>query len=119
MRVEPERAPDVRGSMAEGEHVIRVIELDGRDEEALHPPLARGVQGPFALVGGEALQVAVRVDQAHLTRVPLGTWTPGWRSTGLPSIEAASTMPCDSIPMSLAGWRFATTTTCLFTRSSG
>jgi len=117
--MDAERAPDVRMAMAEGEDLVRIVETDGGHEEAPHPPFARGVQGPFALVGGEALQMAVRVDQAHLTRVPLGTWTSGWSSTGLPSIEAASTMPCDSIPMSLAGWRFATTITCLFTRSSG
>ena len=44
----------------------------------------------------------------------------GCTKQSLPSaLEATSTMPSDSKPISLAGWRFATTTTVFPTKSSG
>lgn len=129
MRMSPQSAPDVRMAMAEGEEILGLGELGGRHEEAPDAPLPSRVQSPLALVRPQVLEVAVGVDgtgqirrkirRAHLTLVPLGTGAAGCSSTGEPSTEAARTMPLDSTPMSLAGWRFATTTTCLPTRSSG
>ena len=118
-------APDVRMAVAEGEDVLSLIQPDRGDEETPHAPLPRRVEGALALVGRQALQMAVGVDRtggigrAHLTRVPLGTGASGRSRTGWPSSEAASTMPWDSTPISLAGWRFATTTTCRPTSSAG
>src|SRR4029077_6083110 len=123
MGVDSQGAPDVRMAMTEGEDLLGLIQPDRRHQEAADAALAGGVQGPLPLVRRQALQMAVGVDEnAHRfyrTRVPLGTATAGCSSTGLPSSEAARTMPFDSTPMSLAGWRVATTTTCLPTSSSG
>ena len=52
------------------------------------------------------------------TVVPGGTSRSGCSRTGLPSSDAANTMPFDSMPISFAGFRLATTTTSLPTRSS-
>ena len=125
MGVGPQGAPDVRMAVAESEDVLGLVELDRRDQEPPHAPLPGRVEGALALLRRQALEMAVGVDRArevglaHLTRVPFGTWAPGWSRTGLPSSEAARIIPCDSTPISFAGWRFATTTTCLPTRSSG
>lgn len=55
----------------------------------------------------------------HFTFVPAGTLGSTLSRLGSPSIDAASTIPFDSTPISLAGCRFATITTFLPTRSSG
>ena|SRR5436305_13706981 len=122
MRVSPQGTPDIGMTMAEGEDVLGLVQLDRRHEESPHSPLARRVESALALLGRQALEMTMGIDRtrrAHLTCVPLGTWAAGWSRTGLPSSEAASTIPCDSTPISFAGWRFATTITCLPTSSSG
>ena len=55
----------------------------------------------------------------HLTFVPAGTFGSTLNSDGSPSIDAASTIPFDSIPISLAGSRFATMTIFRPTTSPG
>src|SRR6266513_46179 len=55
----------------------------------------------------------------HFTFVPAGTLGSTLSSDGSPSIDAASTMPFDSIPISFAGCRLATMTTLRPTSSSG
>ncbi len=55
----------------------------------------------------------------YLSKAPLGTSAAKVARTGFPSAVAATTMPSDSTPMSLAGFRFATITIFLFTRLSG
>jgi hypothetical protein len=63
-------------------------------------------------------EMAVTVD--HLTRLPGGGGLSKPSRTGRPpSGLAASTMPFDSIPMSFAGFRFATITTERPTSASG
>ena len=115
-----EGAPDVRVAVAQGQQVVRLGQLDGGHQEADDAALAGTVQRRLALVRRQVLQVAVGVDEArHRTSVPGGTSRSGWSSTGWPSSEAASTMPRDSTPISLAGCRLATTTTWRPTSDSG
>ncbi len=59
-----------------------------------------------------------RQPSRYLTGVPEGTSAPGCTSTGLPSTEAARTMPWDSTPISFTGSRLVTITTCLPMSSS-
>src|SRR6266446_3505926 len=67
-----------------------------------------------------AVEVAVRVEEAHLRRAPMGASSRKPTSMGLsPSAVAATIMPCDSRPRSLRGCRLATMTTLRPTISSG
>ena len=78
-------------------------------------PSDDGVEIGRELVAG---QVAVRVD--HRTRAPAGRLGSTATSDGGPvSVLAASTMPCDSMPIIGRGLRFATTTIVRPTSSSG
>ena len=55
----------------------------------------------------------------YLTGVPFGTGAVTPTSTGLPSTDAARTIPFDSMPINFAGFKFVTMITCLPTKSSG
>src|SRR5579862_2127260 len=93
---------------SDGDHV-----LDSGRESTLYDGLAVGVK----LL---AIDVAMGVDQAHLSRAPTGTSSRNAAKTGLPSLrDAATIMPWDSRPRSLRGCRFATMTTLRPTRFSG
>ncbi len=75
-----------------------------------------GVEVPGKLA---PCQVTVGIDHRQRTLVP-GVAGSALRTIGPPpSGLAASTIPFDSIPISLAGLRFATMTTVLPTRASG
>ena len=67
----------------------------------------------FARAAGSSGSGGVRRPLAHFTFVPEGTDGSTARSDGspVPGSEAARTIPFDSIPISFAGRRFATTTT--------
>src|SRR5260370_26572552 len=59
-----------------------------------------------------AVEVAVRIDQAHFSLAPTGMSSRNPASTGLPpSMDAATIMPFDSMPRSLRGCKLATITT--------
>src|SRR5690242_11956690 len=59
-----------------------------------------------------AVEVAMRIDDPHFRRAPTGMSSRKAASTGLPSsTDAAITIPFDSMPFSLRGGRFASTTT--------
>ncbi len=60
----PQGAPDVRMAVAEGENLLGLGQLDRRDEEPPHPPLPGRVEGPLALLGRQALEMAVGVDRS-------------------------------------------------------
>src|SRR5207245_5965833 len=59
------------------------------------------------------------MGEPHFTFVPAGTLASTLSSDGSPPIEAASTMPFDSMPISFAGWSLATITTWRTTSASG
>lgn len=69
----------------------------------------------------DACATDLSVASVYRTSVPGATPDlSGETSARLPSsIFAASSIPCDSTPISFAGWRFATTITVLPTISSG
>src|SRR6202012_6161198 len=98
----PERAPDGRVPVAEGEDLLGLVQPDGGDEESPHPPLPGRVEGALALLRRHALEVAMGVDEAgkvartHFARVPLGPWTSGWSSTGGSTSDADTSIPLDS-----------------------
>ncbi|OPZ64399.1 MAG: hypothetical protein BWY85_01178 [Firmicutes bacterium ADurb.Bin506] len=79
--------------------------------------------GLHAFDVGVVIEVAVGVDQhAYFTLLPLDMGLSGVSvasTIGSPVVDAASSMPLDTSPRSLAGLRFATTTICLPTRSAG
>src|SRR5439155_9436196 len=54
--------------------------------------------------------------KSYLRREPLGTSSVKVARTGLPSTDAATIIPFDSTPMSLAGFRLTTTTTLRLSR---
>src|SRR5439155_20951684 len=58
-------------------------------------------------------------QRRHVIFVPGGRSRSSVSTASFPSVEPARTMPLDSIPISCAGSRFATTTTFLPTRSAG
>ena len=58
-------------------------------------------------------------QRGHVIFVPGGRSRSSVSTASFPSVDAASTIPLDSIPMSFAGSRFATTTTFLPTSSAG
>jgi hypothetical protein len=92
----------------------------GQDAEAArHSGLARTSEDLGEIVRVYRVgQMAVAVD--HLTRLPGGGGLSKPRRTGKPpSGLAASTMPFDSIPISFAGFRFATITIDRPTSASG
>ena len=69
-------------------------------------------------VKGFVVQVRMGIEEPHhFTRLPAGMSTKG--TLRLPSFDAARIIPCDSIPMSFAGFRFDTKMTCLPMSSSG
>ena len=88
-------------------------------EAARHPGLVRPPDDRVEVVRVRRVgQMAVAVD--HLTRLPGGGGLSKPSRTGRPpSGLAASTMPFDSIPISFAGFRFATITTDRPTSASG
>ena len=96
-----------------------VFERRPRNEDPFHSRRERPRDDFPTLGGREHLHVAVRVAD-HFTRVPGGTSASGTRITGSPlsASDAASTIPSDSSPMSLAGCRLATTTTVFPTSAS-
>jgi hypothetical protein len=65
-------------TVAEGEDVFRLGKLGGRHEEALDPSLSGMIEGLLPLVLGQALHVAVGVNEtgevpsgrAHFTCIP-------------------------------------------------
>src|ERR1700694_4432930 len=74
----------------------------------------KGACDHFLTVGVElrTVEMAVGVDQAHLSLAPTGMSSRKPASTGLPpSMEAATIMPLDSSPRSLRGCKLATITT--------
>src|SRR6185503_20243307 len=81
----------------------QVVDHDLRGERAPQ----RGDQ-QRAQAGGQAGRTGTHL---YLILVPGGTSWSKVRSTALPSWDAASTMPLDSTPMSLAGLRLATKAT--------
>ena len=98
---------------AQGGFQIRRTVAGADGHHALHAGLA-GARDHFVAVGVELLvvQVAVRIDQLHFRRAPMGTSSRKPASTGLPpSMEPATIIPFDSMPRSLRGCRLATITT--------
>ena len=116
--------------MREAHGVARVGERRSGDQEPETPAArARAITSGSASVRGH-LEVAVQSASdrssprlvTYFTMLPGGTSAGTSRSDGSPvsPTVAASTIPFDSTPMSLAGFRFATiTTTFLPTSASG
>ena len=121
---------------------VRLMRLGGRGAEEQHLPrrpalrvgqalgevvgdLAGGARTAESGGGGEGSQRQPgRRAQGHpprryLTFVPGATSESNVHRTARPSTEAASTMPLDSTPISLAGFRFATSTIFLPINASG
>ncbi len=69
--------------------------------------------------GGWPLPRALSRSRFYFTPVPGGTSSSADSRYGAPSMDAARSIPRDSTPMSLVGWRLATTTMRLPTRSAG
>src|SRR5690606_6580183 len=69
------------------------------------------------------IQMGVGVNELqrhHFTLLPDGRALSGWMMARVPSgPEAASSMPLETWPLSLAGFKLATTTTCLPTKEAG
>src|SRR5690242_11391004 len=87
--------------------------IDTGPESALDGGIAVGVE----LFG---VNMAVRIDQDHFRRAPMGMSSRKPARTGLPpSTDAATIIPLDSMPFSLRGCRFATITTLRLTSCSG
>ena len=99
--------------------VSRSVEL-AHDDGVHHPGRSHPGQdgGNVRILPG--LEVAVSVDQPHhFTGLPGGR-SPGSTSRSVaPPLPAASSIPRDSMPRSVRGLRFATTTTLRPTSCSG
>src|SRR5664280_2782413 len=69
------------------------------------------------------LDMRMRIDIcrffAQWISAPSGRTVIGVRRAISSPTEAARSMPCDTMPLSLRGWRFATITICLPTRAAG
>ncbi len=124
MGVDANREACCRPQNLESRGLGGLLLVAGREdaERVIHA----GGAGPFddrVEVTGEHLvgEMAVRVDHArYRTREPSGGGASNPTTTGAPpSGLAASTMPLDSMPMSLAGFRLATTTRVRPTSDSG
>src|SRR6185503_20841699 len=120
--------------LAQGQHALQHVGAGG-----LRPQVsADQLEGARADLPGERTDLAQhardrritlghaddRLDvrlAGHFTRAPGGRSRSRTSTASAPSssVEPASTIPCDWIPISLAGSRFATTTTFLPTRSAG
>ena len=91
---------------------LRVV-FGREDHETAHEPGAARARDDGLEIAGELLagQMTVRID--HRTRVPGAAGSASSTIGRPPSGLAASTMPFDSMPISFAGFRFATMTTVL------
>ena len=123
VRMDADRKRDIRPGLghAVGPHTLFFVQRVENAQGAVDPRGA-GARDHRVEVGGELLvgQVAVGID--HRIADPAGarSGSSGVSNTGWPSASrAARTMPFDSIPISFAGCRFATNTTCRPTRRSG
>src|SRR6185503_1787169 len=100
-----------------------VADERGHRDQALDPR-GPGARDHLVAVGIEVLQrqvgVAVAEQGRYFTFQPGGTGSSVVRMYGWPpASEAASSIPCETTPLSLAGLRLATTTTVLPTSDSG
>src|SRR5262249_29643294 len=102
---------------------VRADEVEGA---ASHAALERADLAQHAGDGGIAAgdlqdgpHVVVGHRRHHFTFEPGGRSRSGITTPRPCPPSPASTMPCDSMPISFAGCRFATTTTFLPTRSAG
>src|SRR5437867_4178858 len=107
---------------------VRSVTADAVDEHSVEPASGKDCSDDGNVASMRSRKWGV-VESSHMrqsfganlyfTFVPAGTDGSTLRSDGSPPIEAASTIPFDSMPISFAGCRFATITTFLPTNSSG
>ena len=107
-----------RVALCESHRFFTGHKVFGRDDHVVQR-LAYVMDDLFPVtVKGFVVQVRMGIEEPHhFTRLPAGMSTKG--TLRLPSFDAARIIPCDSIPMSFAGFRFDTKMTCLPMSSSG
>lgn len=123
LRVNPKGCCHVRLLLSKTRGTFRCSEVDaGRNE----PYAATGSKPleDIAAVGVKLGRLDMRmcVDEHTFVQwmsAPSGKVDMGVNRAISSSTEAASNMPCDVMPLSFRGWRFATTTICLPTRDAG
>ena len=110
-----------RAELATGPDVVRLVRRDPRraPDDVGAPPAQEG-KADEADDRGDGTEPAHPGREGYFTLVPDGTEGSTVRSEGspVPGSEAARIIPFDSIPISLAGARFATKTNFLPTSCS-
>ena len=123
VRVDADSRIDEGVALGEAERYLEVGRAVARadGEQARDARGERAFDGLLAIfVELRVVEVAVGIDEGHFRRAPTGmsSWKPA--RTGLPSAtDAATIIPCDSMPFNLRGWRLATMTTLRPTICSG
>ena len=110
MRMDTDREPDSGPPRSEIARLrnFRLI-VSGENHEDVGDPRALRAIDDLDEIGGEFRARDVAMGVNYRTRAPGGTGSSKLTRIGLPSATlAASTMPFDSMPISLAGFRLKT-----------